>query len=211
MHFSLRLYLYLLTFSFLTACALPSDSSGDLPGLDSYTTLAGNQFTSSSRDLLSGTGQILFDELVSSSTRHSFEVKANLQQTGSTLILWDLTSNNLTQGIKLTFTRTSNLALSATLSIDGSANITLSSTSFDLNQPQDLHLVIDVYNDAIDGIRILIWKKGADGYSAVTADIDTDNNSHISGTIPNLTTLGSYWGLDLTNTEITIARQGASH
>ncbi len=185
----------------LAGCGVSSSSSGIPNNIDAFTESAGSHFTESSRDQIIGSGTIVFNEPLTPSRNQGVHLNIDLTETGSYAILvMRSTHSDLADGVRFKISR-----LSSTLVLRGTLEASQTGTTYQIQDsslstydPYNFDVYVDFVNQALSGLRFLLYRSDNTSFTALSADVDTHSGSHFQPSWP--TTIepdGTFWGLIL--------------
>lgn len=200
--FILRRLLPILTLPFLFA-GCNSAPMEEVTGIDSNTQIVG-AFSQYDNAKITGTGRVRFTATLPNPSSRSLSLKANLDQTiANSSVAAIFYSSDATvptnNGVVVTFSR-NGLNVQVTIAVGNSVR-TVNSSRLTFLYPASLDVIIDVHNVGSQA-RVLIWRRDSVGYTAGTADVDTDRSGDLDSALPISTGGGGFVGLSLTNATV---------
>lgn len=189
----------------LAACS--GTNLEEVYGIDANSQVVGS-FSQYDNAKITGTGRVRFTATLPNPSSRAFNLKASLDQTinnsSVSVIFYSEDSTVPTnKGIVVTFSR-NGANVEVTISVNGSAASTVSSSKLVFYYPASLDVILDVHN--VNGqARVLIWRRDLIGYTAATADVDTARSGDISPSINGLSATGTFAGLSITNATVSAA------
>ncbi|GIL16591.1 MAG: hypothetical protein BroJett040_03420 [Oligoflexia bacterium] len=189
----------------LSSCSIQTGSDSATP-IAPYQIVSGT-FSAATANLLNGTGTVRFQDSIGAIYSNiSVSLSCILNNNGSNLTLVTHASNpSLTDGVHISFTR-SGLNVSGSIQVNSSTVSSIQSYALAVLDPTNLNLMIDIRNQA--PIRILVWTTGA-SYTISTANINSSTD--VSPALTTSTGGGAYWGLIMTDTQLSQTQLGAAN
>lgn len=195
----------LLSVLILTSCAAPEEAP-DSVGLDANTVVSGS-FSNYDNLSVTGTGTLLFADVLPTSSRRAFQLKASLDNiTTSWVEVIFYGSNSAfpgTDGISIYFQRNGAGVNSIVMFNNAASSVT--ATNINYYFPTDIDVFIEVHNDGSKA-RLLVWRRNMVSYVAASADIDTNRAGDLGSAMPNTVGSGGFVGLRMQSATVSSAK-----